>query len=164
MHRCSMRSRQPFLACLAAVIAFTTIATAAAQGPTGGDATAARLGEALRPILDRPEFRHAAWGIAFDSLDDVRPVLTRNPHQLFSAASTTRPLAVGSALMLRGSDWLPSLLAKGLGGYLTTPSGRRYALSVYVNNVTVPREPDAITRIAGQALGGVVSVAYSTLP
>jgi D-alanyl-D-alanine carboxypeptidase/D-alanyl-D-alanine-endopeptidase (penicillin-binding protein 4) len=54
--------------------------------------------------------------------------------------------------------------AKGLGGYLTTPSGRRYALSVYVNNVSVPLDQDAITRIAGQALGEVVSVAYSTLP
>jgi D-alanyl-D-alanine carboxypeptidase/D-alanyl-D-alanine-endopeptidase (penicillin-binding protein 4) len=53
--------------------------------------------------------------------------------------------------------------AKGLGGYLTTPSGRRYALSVYVNNVSVPLDQDAVTRIVGQALGEVVSVAYSTL-
>lgn len=54
--------------------------------------------------------------------------------------------------------------AKGLGGYMTTPSGRRYALSVYVNNVAVPLDQDAVTRIVGQALGEVVSVAYSTLP
>jgi D-alanyl-D-alanine carboxypeptidase/D-alanyl-D-alanine-endopeptidase (penicillin-binding protein 4) len=54
--------------------------------------------------------------------------------------------------------------SKALGGYMTTPSGRRYALSVYVNNVAVPLDQDAITRIVGQALGEVVSVAYATLP
>jgi PBP4 family serine-type D-alanyl-D-alanine carboxypeptidase len=54
--------------------------------------------------------------------------------------------------------------AKGLGGYLTTPSGRRYALAVYVNNVAVSLEQNAIARVAGQAVGEVVATAYTTLP
>jgi D-alanyl-D-alanine carboxypeptidase/D-alanyl-D-alanine-endopeptidase (penicillin-binding protein 4) len=54
--------------------------------------------------------------------------------------------------------------AKGLAGYLTAPSGRRYALAVYVNNVSVSLDQDAITRVAGQAVGSVVSAAYATLP
>jgi len=35
---------------------------------------------------------------------------------------------------------------------------------VYVNNVAVPLDQDAITRIAGQAVGEIAAVAYSTLP
>jgi D-alanyl-D-alanine carboxypeptidase/D-alanyl-D-alanine-endopeptidase (penicillin-binding protein 4) len=56
------------------------------------------------------------------------------------------------------------ITAKGLGGYFTTPSGRRYALAVYVNNVAVPLDRDAVTRIAGQAVGEIAAVAYSVLP
>lgn len=54
--------------------------------------------------------------------------------------------------------------AKGLGGYLTTPSGRRYAFAAYVNNVAVPLERDAVARIAGQAMGEIAAVGYTTLP
>ena len=54
--------------------------------------------------------------------------------------------------------------AKGLAGYFTSASGRRYAFAAYVNNVAVPPEPDAITRVAGQALGEIAAVGYTTLP
>lgn len=77
--------------------------TSGAQGTTA-DTTTARLTERLRPVLDRPEFRHARWGIEFYSLDDNQPVYTLNPGQLFSAASTTKLLTVGSALVLLGPD------------------------------------------------------------
>ncbi len=54
------------------------------------------------------------------------------------------------------------LSAKGLAGYLTTPSGRRYAIAAYVNNVSL--DPADVTRIAGQALGEIATIAYQTLP
>lgn len=54
------------------------------------------------------------------------------------------------------------LAAKGLAGYLTTPSGKRYALALYVNNVSL--DPDDITRIAGQALGEIAAIGFQTLP
>jgi len=56
------------------------------------------------------------------------------------------------------------ITAKGLGGYFTSPAGKRYALAIYVNNVAVPLDQDATTRIVGQALGEVAATAYSTLP
>lgn len=56
------------------------------------------------------------------------------------------------------------LSAKGLAGYLTTPSGRRYALAIYVNNVAVSLAPDAVTTVAGQALGEIANAAYLSLP
>lgn len=52
--------------------------------------------------------------------------------------------------------------AKGLAGYLTTPGGKRYAVALYVNNVSL--DPDDVTRIAGQALGEIAAIGYHTLP
>ncbi|MGI8498467.1 MAG: D-alanyl-D-alanine carboxypeptidase/D-alanyl-D-alanine endopeptidase [Gemmatimonadaceae bacterium] len=54
--------------------------------------------------------------------------------------------------------------AKGLAGYLTTASGRRYALAIYVNNVAVSLDPDATRLIAGQAMGEIAAAGYATLP
>jgi D-alanyl-D-alanine carboxypeptidase/D-alanyl-D-alanine-endopeptidase (penicillin-binding protein 4) len=56
------------------------------------------------------------------------------------------------------------LSAKGLAGYLTTPSGKRYAIALYVNNVSVSLDPDDVTRVAGQTLGEIAGIAYQTLP
>ena len=54
------------------------------------------------------------------------------------------------------------LSAKGLAGYLITPSGKRYAIAAYVNNVSL--DPADVTRIAGQALGEIATIGYQTLP
>lgn len=53
---------------------------------------------------------------------------------------------------------------KGLAGYLTTADGRRLAFAAYANNVSVPLDPDAITRTVGQALGEIAAAAYSQAP
>jgi D-alanyl-D-alanine carboxypeptidase/D-alanyl-D-alanine-endopeptidase (penicillin-binding protein 4) len=49
---------------------------------------------------------------------------------------------------------------KGLAGYVVTDGGRRLAIAIYVNNVSVPDEPDAIKRIVGQALGEIAAAVY----
>ena len=54
--------------------------------------------------------------------------------------------------------------AKGLAGYLTTPSGRHYALAIYVNNVAVTLDPDQAAKVAGQALGEIATAGYLSLP
>ena len=56
------------------------------------------------------------------------------------------------------------LSAKGLAGYLTTPSGKRYAIAVYVNNLSVSLDPDDVARVAGQTLGEIAGIAYQALP
>jgi PBP4 family serine-type D-alanyl-D-alanine carboxypeptidase len=96
--------RPSFVALLGFIAALTALPPVAGAQATAPDATVARLTERLAPILTRPEFRHAAWGIDFYSLDDDRPVFTLNPQQLFSAASTTKLLTVGTALTLLGPD------------------------------------------------------------
>jgi PBP4 family serine-type D-alanyl-D-alanine carboxypeptidase len=52
---------------------------------------------------------------------------------------------------------------KGLAGYLTTKNGRHLAFALYVNGVPVTREdPEAVTKIAGQALGEIAAAAYDS--
>lgn len=51
--------------------------------------------------------------------------------------------------------------AKGLAGYVTTVAGRHLAFAIYVNNVEVSRDdPDAVTKIVGQALGEIAAAGY----
>lgn len=47
---------------------------------------------------------------------------------------------------------------KGLAGYFTAKSGRRFAFAIYVNNVAVTKGDPAI--VAGQALGEIASLAW----
>ena len=51
---------------------------------------------------------------------------------------------------------------KGLAGYMTTADGRRLAFAIYANNVPVSLDPDAITKIVGQAVGEVAAAGYET--
>jgi D-alanyl-D-alanine carboxypeptidase/D-alanyl-D-alanine-endopeptidase (penicillin-binding protein 4) len=53
---------------------------------------------------------------------------------------------------------------KGLAGYVTTADGRRLAFAIYANNVPVSLDPDAITKIVGQAVGEVAAAGYEVHP
>jgi N-acyl-D-amino-acid deacylase len=54
---------------------------------------------------------------------------------------------------------------KGLGGYMDTASGKHLVLSIYVNMVAVPlHDPDAVQKIAGEALGEIAAAAYDSMP
>lgn len=55
------------------------------------------------------------------------------------------------------------LTAKGLAGYVTTKDGRRLAFAIYVNRVPIPLDDEeAVTKIAGQALGEIAAAAYDS--
>ena len=49
---------------------------------------------------------------------------------------------------------------KGLAGYMTTKKGERLAFAIYINNVSVPTESDAVKKIVGQAVGEIAAAAY----
>ncbi len=53
---------------------------------------------------------------------------------------------------------------KGLAGYLTAEDGRRFAIALFANRVSVPMTSGSITRIVGQALGEIAAAAYSNPP
>src|SRR3954466_5612431 len=81
----------------------------AAWGQQGATQTAGDPGGALaarvQQVMDRPEFRHAFFGIALYSLGEGRMVWAHNPDKLFVSASTTKLLTEGTALQLLGADY-----------------------------------------------------------
>jgi len=77
----------------------TTAAARAAQNPQ------ASLAERIRQVTERPEFKHATFGVEFYSLDRQKPVFALNPEELFTPASTTKLLTEGTVLALLGADF-----------------------------------------------------------
>jgi PBP4 family serine-type D-alanyl-D-alanine carboxypeptidase len=65
----------------------------------------ATLAEQIGRIIERPEFRHAFWGIEFFDLDAGKPVYELNADKLFTPGSTTKLLTEGTALALLGGDY-----------------------------------------------------------
>ena len=54
---------------------------------------------------------------------------------------------------------------KGLAGYMETKDGRALILALYVNNVAVSLDdPDAVQKVAGEALGEIANAAYEAQP
>src|ERR1700691_3774924 len=54
---------------------------------------------------------------------------------------------------------------KGLAGYMDTVNGKHLVLALYVNMVAVSLDdPDAVQRVAGEALGEIASAAYDSIP
>ena len=62
------------------------------------------LAQRIQSIMDRPDFRHAIFGIEFYSLDAGKPIYTVNADKLFTPGSTTKLLTEGTALVLLGAD------------------------------------------------------------
>src|SRR5437660_9680393 len=63
------------------------------------------LAQRIQQIIDRPEFRHALFGIEFYSLDKGKVIYSVNADKLFTPGSTTKLLTEGTALSLLGADY-----------------------------------------------------------
>src|SRR5438552_13604070 len=68
-------------------------------------AQSSTLAPRIQSIMDRPEFRHAIFGIEFYSLDAGKPIYSINADKLFTPGSTTKLLTEGTALALLGADF-----------------------------------------------------------
>src|SRR6266571_2785801 len=73
--------------------------TVTAQPPT--ETQPSLLAERIQKIMDRPEFRHAIFGIEFFSLDSGKPLYQLNADKLFVPASTTKLFTEGTARCAR---------------------------------------------------------------
>ena len=82
---------------LAVAIATLSTPIAAQSGGT--------LAERIQRVVDRPEFKHAMFGIEFFSLDSNAPIYTMNADKLFVPGSTTKVVTLGTALELLGADF-----------------------------------------------------------
>ena len=63
------------------------------------------LAERVQKVVDRPEFKHATFGIEFYSLDTGKTLFKMNADKLFVPGSTTKLLTEGTALKLLGADY-----------------------------------------------------------
>src|ERR1043166_7648599 len=63
------------------------------------------LAQRVQVIMDRPEFKHALFGIEFYSLDKGKVIYGINADKLFTPGSTTKLLTEGTALSLLGADY-----------------------------------------------------------
>ena len=70
-----------------------------------GTAQSNSLAQRIQRIMDRPEFRHALFGIEFYSLDSHEVIYSINADKLFTPGSTTKLLTEGTALSLLGADF-----------------------------------------------------------
>lgn len=59
---------------------------------------------AIRAVMDRPEFKHATWGMAFYDLDAGRLLSGVNTDRLFVPGSTTKLLTMATAIEVLGAD------------------------------------------------------------
>lgn len=64
-----------------------------------------KLQDTIQQVTQRPEFRHAIFGVEVWSLDENKLVYALNGQQLFTPASTTKLLTEGTALELLGADY-----------------------------------------------------------
>lgn len=98
---------------------------------------------------------------------DALPVLGRD-GTLFNI-QTGSP-AAGHVFAKTGTYEVEDLLhhqmmvtGKGMAGYMTTADGRHLAFAAYINNLEV-KDADAVTKVAGQALGEIAAAAYDAKP
>lgn len=83
---------------LLAVIQTTTLLCAQAQNAQPLDAK-------IDAIINRPEFRHALFGIEFYSLTDDKVLYALNADKLFVPGSVTKIVTEGTALQILGADY-----------------------------------------------------------
>lgn len=81
-------------------LSFTMLCAAAAVGQQS-----AALASAVQKVMDRPEFKHANFGIEFYALDTGNVIYSFNPDKLFVPASTTKILTEGALLANLGEDY-----------------------------------------------------------
>jgi PBP4 family serine-type D-alanyl-D-alanine carboxypeptidase len=82
------------------LIAAQVLALVCAHGQTGQS-----LDAKITAILNRPEFRHALFGIEVYSLSDNRVLYSLNQHKLFVPGSVTKLITEGVTMELLGADY-----------------------------------------------------------
>ena len=125
--------------------------------------------EEMLPTISAPTSRAATCSIGrlapiTTSFFNAMPILGKDGTL---AEIQTHSLAAGHVFAktgtLRARDRLngkPWLRGKALAGYVITKSGEKLAFAAYVNNVSLPPDPNSADRIAGQALGEIAAAAY----
>ena len=110
----------------------------------------------LAYMASRPDFatfRAALPILGRDgTLFDIQPTAPAAGHVVAKTGTYVVDDPLNRRLLVTG---------KGLAGYMTTADGRHLAFAIYVNNVAVAPDRDAVTSVVGQALGEIAAAAYT---
>jgi D-alanyl-D-alanine carboxypeptidase/D-alanyl-D-alanine-endopeptidase (penicillin-binding protein 4) len=68
------------------------------------NARADELADRIKAVLDRPEYKHARWGILAVDAAAGKPVYRLNEEQLFAPASVTKLYSCAAAFIALGAD------------------------------------------------------------
>jgi len=112
--------------------------------------------------------RYLAFMSAQKDFDDFKrglPILGRDGTlykiQVNSPAAEHVQAKTGTYYVYNALNKNLMVSGKGLAGYIETARGEHLAFASYVNNVAAPMDdPDAVQKIAGEALGEIASAAY----
>jgi len=103
----------------------------------------------------------------FQPFYDALPILGKDGTlfdiQTGSAAAGHVHAKTGTTYVADPLNRKKLVTGKGLAGYMTTASGKRLILAVYVNNVAVSDGPDEGAHSVGQVLGEIAAAAYDTV-
>ena len=83
---------------------FLMVALLGAGAVAGADPSPGRLKKAIEPILSRPDFASAFWGIEVRSLETGRLLYARNAEKAFRPASNMKLVTTAAALDVYGPD------------------------------------------------------------
>lgn len=89
--------------CLRTIAVAFFVCTLLATAAAGQENTA--LISAIQKVMDRPEYKHANFGIEFYALDTGKVVYVHDAEKLFVPASTTKILTEGALLAHLGKDY-----------------------------------------------------------
>lgn len=144
--------------------------TGASQSDGAGGATAAFytpdfMCHYLAYMAKRPDFKQFYAGLPILGKDGTLWNIQNDSPAAGQVHAKTGTFGAYNALRK-----MLMITGKGLAGYLNTKVGvhdgtEHLAFAVYLNHVDVPlRDPDATTRIAGQAVGEIAAAAYDADP
>ena len=88
----------------AASLALVAALTSLAPGAAAADPSPSQLRKAIDPIVARPEFASAFWGIEVRSLASGRTLYARNAEKAFRPASNMKLVTTAAALDAYGPD------------------------------------------------------------
>jgi D-alanyl-D-alanine carboxypeptidase/D-alanyl-D-alanine-endopeptidase (penicillin-binding protein 4) len=88
----------------AASLALVAALTSLVPGAAAADPSPSRLRKAIDPIVARPEFASAFWGIEVRSLASGRTLYARNAEKAFRPASNMKLVTTAAALDAYGPD------------------------------------------------------------
>jgi N-acyl-D-amino-acid deacylase len=136
------------------------------SGASQGDGAGGDAADYFSPEFTCRYLQYWASRPDYESFFNALPILGKDGTL---SDIQTKSVAAGHVFAktgtLRARDRLndkPWLRGKALAGYVNTINGEYLVFAAYINNVSLPPDPESADRMAGQALGEIAAAAYDS--